>query len=169
MQSKARLAVLVAVIAGCNASGTQSARTALTSSAVAGCYRLSWRGYDSVSHAPELYPDFVRLSLELSCPQCDHDAPAAKYLSLGSPLPDTARYVPGRPIPWYRKFYASWWQIAAPDTVVVIFNGNTVRWDLRLTRTNGTLSGRADWWDDGAGGLPSTVVTAVPRSCAIAA
>ncbi len=119
-----RLAGLLAVIAGCNASGGQSAHTALTSEMVAGCYRFSWRRSDSLLQDRPFYPDLVRLGSESSCPQCESDAPAAKYLSLGSPLPDTARYVPGKPIPWYREFYASWWRIAVPDTVVVIFNGN---------------------------------------------
>ena len=169
MQSKMRLAGLLAVIAGCNASGGQSAHTALTSEMVAGCYRFSWRRSDSLLQDRPFYPDLVRLGSESSCPQCESDAPAAKYLSLGSPLPDTARYEPGKPIPWYREFYASWWRIAVPDTVVVIFNGNVVRWDVRLFRTNGALRGRANWWDDGGGGFPPTDVTAVPASCAIAA
>ena len=163
MPSKAYLAALLSIIAGCNASGTQSARTTLTSASVAGCYRFSWRRSDSLLSDPAFYPDLVRLGLEPSCPKC------AKYLSLGSPLPDTAQYVLGKPIPWNREFYASWWQIAAPDTVLVIFNGNTVRWHVPLIRANGALRGRADWWNDGGGGFPPTDVTAVPASCAIAA
>ena len=169
MPSKAHVAALLALIAGCNAPGTQSARTTLTSASIAGCYRFFWRRSDSLLSDPALYPDLVRLGLEPSCPQCDRDAPAAKYFSLGSTFPDTAQYVPGKAIPWYRQFYASWWQIAAPDTVVVIFNGNTVQWRVPLTRANGALRGRANWWDDGGGGLPPTDVTAVPASCAIAA
>ena len=169
MPSKPHLAALLVIIAGCNASGTQSARTTLTSASVAGCYRFSWRRSDSLLSDRAFYPDLVRLGLEPSCPECDRDAPAAKYLSLGSPLPDTAQYVRGKPIPWYRQFYASWWQIAAPDTVLVVFNGNTVRWHVPLIRASGALRGRADWWDDGGGGFPPTDVTAVPASCAIAA
>ena len=169
MQSKARLASLLAVLAGCNASGSQSTHSALTSEMVAGCYRFSWRRSDSLLQDLAFYPDLVRLGPERSCPQCDRDSRGAKYLSIGSPLPDTAPYVPGKPIPWYRQFYASWWQIAAPDTVLVIFNGNTVRWNLRLMQSGGALRGRAEWWDDGGGGFPPTDVTAAPASCAIAA
>ena len=157
----------IVIAAGCRANGG-SIRRPLTVEEVAGCYRFSWRRADSLLQDASLYPDLVRLEMKTSCPNCAPDSPAVKDLSLGSPLPDTIRYAPGKPVPWHRRFYASWWRIAGPDTVSIMFNGNVERWQVRLSPAADTLKGGADYWSDG-GMLPPTEIIAEPMSCAIAA
>ncbi len=169
MQPKAFCAFAFVIgVSSCGGPGPGGVAVTLSSAAVAGCYRFSWQRSDSLLQDGLFYPDLVRLDNQRACPECDADSRGAKYLSLASPLPDTVPYVPGKPIPWHRLYYASWWQIAPPDTLVIVFNANVEWWNVRLTPANGALSGRAEFGSDG-GILPPANVTAVRTSCAIAA
>ena len=166
--TKTCVSLAFTLLIGCKGSTVDDLHAPLTSTAVAGCYQFSWSHPDSVLQRGSFLPDVVRLDLAPSCPNCPHDAPAAKNLSLGSPLPDTVQYAPDKSVPWYRRFYASWWSLAAPDTVSIVFNGNVERWDVRLSPRDGALIGRAEYWSDG-GTLPPATVTARRTSCPIAA
>ena len=162
------LGVAFILLLGCMGTPVGGLHAPLALTAVAGCYQFSWTRADSVLQDGFLYPDIVRLDLVTSCPHCEPDAPAAKNLSLGSPLPDTLQDASGTQIPWHRRFYASSWRIAPPDTVSIVFNGNYERWDVRLRPRGGALTGQAAYWSDG-GTMPPATVTAKRTSCPIAA
>ena len=166
---KAR-AVLVSCVLGAGCGSPHGGRLSgpLTSRVVAGCYTLTWERADSALRDRSFFPDLVQLRLSPSCPSCASDAPAARYLALGSPLPDTASANPGQPIPWHRRYYASWWEIHSPDTVTIVFNSNYDGWQLQLSPANGALRGPARYWSDG-GIASSAAVVAISASCGIAA
>ena len=160
----ARAFLFVALMLATDCSRRQRAPTEMpiTVTSVIGCYQFTWDRGDSALTGSSI-PDFVHLDSTPACPTCQRDAPAAAYLSLGSPLPDTASNVPGQTIPWHRYYYASHWLIEPPDTVTILFNSNYTHWDVRLvSRQGAVLAGVARYWADG-GVFDSGPVNVVAR------
>jgi hypothetical protein len=145
-----RCSVLPAAVlaAACSHHAPPVARAPLKAGLVQGCYALTWNHGDSLLTGRWI-PDLVRLDTTHACSSCTLDAPAAKYLAISSPLPDTASNAQGAPIPWYRLYYASHWLVLQPDTVHVFFNSNYTHWDAKLVQDDTILRGSAHYWSDG--------------------
>ena len=131
----------------------------------AGCYQFTWKVQDP-RYSQMTLPDQVRLDSLPSCPACERDAPAARYMALGPVVPDTATYGIDSVLPWNRLYYASWWRAGPGDSITIMFNSNWTRWETRLKSAESTLEGISRYWsDDGGSAIASVVASrmACPR------
>lgn len=104
---------------------------------VAGCWLLEWHHGDTVYAAHGL-PDSVHLDSALIPGTRDHRRVAFAGLSVPS---DTLG--PGDTLPWYRHYHANHWRMGSGDSVDVVFNDNSTRYETALQVRGGELWGTA--------------------------
>ena len=97
---------------------------------IAGCWRLEWE-------SPEFaQPDILHL---------DDSAfgsggfKVARYAGV-----DTAEYVPGDSLPWYRWLYLPRWRVSGDSIEVLVSNNGDIQWAIMLgpPSSRGVRSGR---------------------------
>lgn len=109
---------------------------------MAGCYVLEWHHGNTVYSNAGL-PDSVLLDSAVITSMLDHRRVAFAGRAVPS---DTLG--PGDTLPWYRFYYASYWQMGSGDSIQVVFHDNWTSYETALRvrgdRVEGTATFRSD-------------------------